>query len=83
MTYDIIDLTLLTLGRTLGVPTHGDAVAAVEYVQFLERDLWLRTLCVHKLLPAGEGGCDEVKWLVVATVDDDRDGGRVIDEVLG
>lgn len=74
MTYDVVNLTFLTLGRTLGVPAHAHAVTAVENIEFLERDLWLRALCVHELLPSNERWRQKVEWLIITAVDDDTDG---------
>ena len=55
----------------------------MEDIEFLKRNLRLRTLCIHELLSSNERGRQEVEWLIIATVDDDTHGGRVINEVLG
>ena len=81
-TYDVVDLGLLALGRTLGVPAHADAVATVEDVKLLERDLGLRALSVHELLATNEGWCYEIERLIVSAVDDDRDSRRIVYEIL-
>jgi hypothetical protein len=72
-THDSCGLSLLTVGRAAGQPAHGDAVAAVEALELLERNLWLASLGIHESLTADEEWLLNVERLTIATVDDDGD----------
>jgi hypothetical protein len=55
----------------------------MESLQLLERDLWLTSLRIHKGLTSDEEWLLNVERLSVTTVDDNRNSGGVVNEVLG
>lgn len=73
----------MTVGRAACQPAHADGIAAMEPLEFLERNLGLATLTVHECLTADEGWLLNVKGLAVSSVDDDVDRRGVVDEIFG
>jgi hypothetical protein len=73
-THNVVDLRFLALGGALRHPSHANAIAAVENIQFLERNLWLRALGGHELSATNEGWRNDIERFIITSIDNDRDG---------
>lgn len=81
--YNVVGSAGLAGSGIGSLPSDRDGVATVEDTQSIERNLRLRALGVHKVLPTGEGDAVDLNWSLVASVTDDVDGGCVVFKVWG
>lgn len=72
----------MSIGTTIRLPTHRDMPTSGKDFDGFEGDLWLFALAVDEGGAAGEGGGVHALGVTGAFVDDDVDGGGVVEEVF-